>query len=78
MALSIDLGRSLIAVLDEPALIVEDGRTAAANDAAKTLLGQHIEGSDVRFAIRHPEALRTIAPHLETRPLVKANKPLSC
>ncbi|MCL6683438.1 ATP-binding protein [Sphingomonas alba] len=60
MLLSIDLARSLIGVLDEPALIIEGARTAAANDAAKSLLGQRIEDSDLRFAIRHPEALRTI------------------
>ena len=60
MPLSIDLARSLIGVLDEPALIIEGARTAAANEAAKALLGQRIEGADVRFAIRHPEALRTI------------------
>ena len=60
MPLSIDLARSLIGVLDEPALIVEGSRTLAANAAARNLLGQRIEGTDVRIAIRHPEALRTI------------------
>src|SRR4051812_32500390 len=60
MALPIDLARSLIEVLDEPALIVDGARTAAANAAAKLLLGQHIEGADLRLAIRHPDALRTI------------------
>jgi two-component system phosphate regulon sensor histidine kinase PhoR len=55
-----DLSRSLIGVLDEPALIVEGSRTLAANDAARRLLGQSIEGADVRLAIRHPEALRII------------------
>jgi two-component system, OmpR family, phosphate regulon sensor histidine kinase PhoR len=60
MPLSIDLARSLIAALDEPTLIVERSRTVAANDSARALLGQGIEGADVRFAIRHPEALRTI------------------
>jgi two-component system phosphate regulon sensor histidine kinase PhoR len=60
MVLSTDLARSLIGVLDEPALIIEGSRTLAANDAARTLLGRRIEGADVRFAFRHPEALRTI------------------
>jgi two-component system phosphate regulon sensor histidine kinase PhoR len=60
MPLSTHLARSLIGVLDEPALIIEGSRTIAANDAARSLLGQRIEGTDVRFAIRHPEALRTI------------------
>lgn len=57
---STDLARSLIAALEEPALIVEGSRTIAANAAARDLLGQRIEGADVRIAIRHPEALRTI------------------
>jgi two-component system phosphate regulon sensor histidine kinase PhoR len=60
MALSIDIARSLIGALDEPALIIENSRTVAANAAARALLGDHIEGADLRFAIRHPEALRTI------------------
>src|SRR4029453_5779614 len=60
MSLSPDLARSLIGVLDEPALIIEGSRTVAANDAARALLGQRIEGTDVRFAFRHPEGLRTI------------------
>jgi two-component system phosphate regulon sensor histidine kinase PhoR len=60
MPLSTDLARSLIGVLNEPALIIEGSRTVAANAAARSLLGQQIEGSDVRFAFRHPEALRTI------------------
>ena len=55
-----DLARSLIDVLDEPALIVQGSRTVAANEPARALLGQRIEGTDVRFAIRHPEALRLI------------------
>ena len=60
MPVSPDLARSLMGVLDEPALIIEGSRTLAANDAALALLGQRIEGADVRLAIRHPEALRTI------------------
>jgi two-component system phosphate regulon sensor histidine kinase PhoR len=60
MALRPDLAHSLIDVLDEPALIVGESRTIAANDAARALLGQGIEGSDVRFAIRHPEGLRIV------------------
>jgi two-component system phosphate regulon sensor histidine kinase PhoR len=52
--------RSLIDALDEPALIVGDERTLAANPAAQELLGKSIEGSDVRLAIRHPEALELL------------------
>ena len=60
MPLPLDFARSLISALDEPALIVEGARTVAANEAARALLGQRIEGADVRLAIRHPAALRTI------------------
>ncbi len=40
----------------EPVLIVEEGRVEHANQAARTLLGGHIVGEDVRLAIRHPAA----------------------
>ena len=60
MAGPFDTTRSLIDALDEPALIVEDERTVVANGAARELLGQSIEGSDVRLAIRHPEALQLL------------------
>ena len=50
----------LFAAFEEPLLLVRDRRVAIANDAARSLLGSHIEGSDVRLAIRHPAA----APHL--------------
>jgi two-component system phosphate regulon sensor histidine kinase PhoR len=50
----------LVAAFEEPLLLVRDRRVALANQAARSLLGSHIEGSDVRLAIRHPAA----APHL--------------
>ncbi|HYD12318.1 MAG TPA: ATP-binding protein [Allosphingosinicella sp.] len=50
----------LFAAFEEPLLLVRDRRVAIANAAAQALLGSHIEGSDVRLAIRHPAA----APHL--------------
>ena len=46
--------------LDEPALIVDDGRTVAANRAALALLGDSIIESDIRIALRHPQALRAV------------------
>lgn len=60
MPLATDLARALISALDEPALLVKDTRTVAANQAARELLGQRIEGADVRIAIRHPEGLDMI------------------
>jgi len=55
--------RALIAALDEPALIVEGGVLRAANLSARQLLGNGIEGRDVRLAIRHPQALERILAH---------------
>jgi two-component system phosphate regulon sensor histidine kinase PhoR len=60
MAISPGTIRSLIDALDEPALIVEGDRTLVANRRARELLGKSIEGSDVRLAIRHPEALEML------------------
>jgi len=37
-------------------LLVRDRRVRLANSAAKAILGSHIEGVDVRLAIRHPAA----------------------
>ena len=51
---------AIIEALDEPALIVGDGRTLAANAAARALLGETIVGRDVRIAIRHPQALQAV------------------
>ena len=50
----------LIEALDEPTLIVAGGQTLAANGAARALFGKDIVGRDLRFAIRHPQALQAI------------------
>jgi len=52
---------ALLDALDEPALIVHGQRTLTANPAARALLGDMIEGRDLRFAIRHPLALDLIS-----------------
>jgi len=46
----------LLRAFDEPLLIVRDRKVLATNAAARGLLGAHIEGVDVRLAIRHPAA----------------------
>jgi two-component system phosphate regulon sensor histidine kinase PhoR len=51
----------LIAAFEEPLLVVRERRVVIANQAAKALLGAHIEGSDVRLAIRHPAAAEHLA-----------------
>lgn len=45
-----------IEAIFEPVMLVADNRVMAANQAARTLLGAHILGEDVRVAIRHPAA----------------------
>lgn len=47
--------------VDEPRLIVRSRRVLIANPAAKAMLGEHIEGADVRLAIRHPAAAEQLA-----------------
>ena len=42
--------------VEDPVMIVRDRRVLFANKAAKAVLGDHIEGVDVRLAIRHPAA----------------------
>ncbi|HEY0116757.1 MAG TPA: ATP-binding protein [Allosphingosinicella sp.] len=46
----------LLDAFDDPLMLVQGRRVLLANPAAKTLLGAHIEGVDVRLAIRHPAA----------------------
>ena len=45
----------------EPVLLIEGTRVALANRAARTLLGDHVAGEDVRTAIRHPAAVAYLA-----------------
>ena len=52
--------RALLDAIEEPALLVGDQRITAANGSARELLGARVEGSDIRLAIRHPEALEHI------------------
>ncbi len=51
----------LLRAVDEPMLVVRDRRLLAANAPARDLLGEHIEGVDVRLAIRHPAAAERLA-----------------
>lgn len=48
--------QAVIDAIDEPILVIAAGHVDAANPTARTLLGQHIVGGDVRLAIRHPAA----------------------
>ena len=51
---------AILDAIDEPALIVRDQHTIAANRAARAVLGEAMVGRDLRFAIRHPLALDLI------------------
>jgi two-component system, OmpR family, phosphate regulon sensor histidine kinase PhoR len=46
----------LLDAVDNPILIVRNRRVLYANPAAREVLGDHIEGVDIRLAIRHPAA----------------------
>ncbi|HEX8258212.1 MAG TPA: ATP-binding protein [Allosphingosinicella sp.] len=46
----------VIDAIEDPMLLVRDRRVVHANAAARAVLGQHIDGVDVRLAIRHPAA----------------------
>ena len=52
--------RALVDALDEPALVVEGLMVSVANAAARDLLGDGIEGRDVRLAIRQPDLLEHV------------------
>jgi two-component system phosphate regulon sensor histidine kinase PhoR len=55
--------RTLVESIDEPALVVEGSIIRVTNGAARRVLGARIERRDVRFAIRHPQALEIILAH---------------
>ena len=56
-----DEDSNLLAAFADPLLVVRDRRVLLANRAARHLLGAHIEGGDVRLAIRHPAAAEHLA-----------------
>lgn len=54
--------RAILAAISEPVLITSENRVRFANNAALSLLGQHIIGEDIRLAIRHPAAPAQFSP----------------
>jgi two-component system, OmpR family, phosphate regulon sensor histidine kinase PhoR len=52
--------QAMIQFIQRPALYIDDQRVTVANEAAKLLLGKHIEGQDIRLAIRHPEVIALV------------------
>ena len=51
---------ALLEAIDEPSLLVERGVVRHANRAARELLGELRDGTDVRLVLRHPIALEQI------------------
>lgn len=64
---AIDVGEAIEAIV-APIMIVSGSRVSHANAAARSLLGGHIIGEDVRLAIRHPAAAERL-----TSGLVRSN-----
>ena len=52
---------NILDAMVEPMLLLERGRIVVANEAAKQLLGQWIEGQDVRLAMRHPATVERLS-----------------
>lgn len=50
----------LLDLLDTPALLLMAGRVAHANPPAIALFGSHVQGQDVRLALRHPDVIGLI------------------
>ncbi|HET9640031.1 MAG TPA: ATP-binding protein [Allosphingosinicella sp.] len=51
----------LLGAIREPMLLIDSGRIAVANEAAKQLLGEWIEGQDVRLALRDPATIARLS-----------------
>jgi two-component system phosphate regulon sensor histidine kinase PhoR len=64
----VDGAAEAIDAIFEPVLLIADNRVAAANRAARALLGEHILGGDVRLAIRHPAAAERLLNPAEPAP----------
>ena len=52
--------RAILEAIDDPALVIEQQTVIAANSAARTLFGEAVDGSNVRLAIRQPQALEFV------------------
>ncbi len=53
----------MLDLMARPAMLVHERRIEHANPAAQAMLGMHIEGQDVRLALRHPDAVALVLGH---------------
>ena len=58
--ISFDRMDAMIEPLGIPLILLDQGRIALANAAAREALGGHIVGQDARIALRHPDAVRLL------------------
>lgn len=56
----------------DPLLLLSESRVIFANSAAKTVLGGHVEGQDLRLAMRHP-AVATLLGRVDGQGVVEIN-----
>jgi two-component system, OmpR family, phosphate regulon sensor histidine kinase PhoR len=50
----------LLDLMVRPAMLVTEGKVTHANKAAHVLLGAHIDGQDIRIALRHPDIVALV------------------
>jgi two-component system, OmpR family, phosphate regulon sensor histidine kinase PhoR len=50
----------MLDLMARPAMLVHERRIEHANPAARTMLGMHIDGQDIRLALRHPDAVALV------------------
>jgi len=55
-----DVMRDVVEPLSMPVILFNGDRIAAANAAARAVIGGHVIGQDARIALRHPEAVQLI------------------
>jgi len=53
--------REIVGAMQEPMVLIEGGRIVIANPPAKAVLGEWIEGQDVRLAMRHPATVERLS-----------------
>ncbi len=62
---------NVIEPMETALIVLQKGRVDAANAAARTALGSHILGQDVRVGLRHPEAIRHLSGDSQEPVVVK-------